>query len=220
MIFVENVTKEYKIQSLVIKAVDNVSIEIKKGDFLLITGRSGSGKTTLLSLIGGLTKPTSGRILFENIDIWSLSDQDLSQLRNKKMGFIFQFFSLIPSLSVKENLRLPTLFNKDDIDFNRRCNELLETVGLSYKISSYPLQLSGGEQRRIAFTRSLINSPKYLFADEPTGDLDEETEKEMMVELRKLNENGLTIILVTHNIELKKYTSNHFKMVQGKIFVD
>lgn len=199
-------------------AVDGISLEVKAKEFILVTGRSGSGKTTLLSLMGGLTRPTSGRVLLEGLDIWKFDDRQLSQLRSKKIGFIFQFASLIPTLNVRDNLKLPTIFRKADFDTDRRSEELLEMVSLSHKIDAYPSQLSGGEQRRVALARSLMNSPDILLADEPTGDLDEETETDIMEALHRLNkEAGETVVMVTHNTELTRYSTKHLKMSHGKI---
>ncbi len=199
------------------KAVDGATFKVAAKDFMLLTGRSGSGKTTLLSLIGGLTQPTSGRVFFKDTDIWNLGDKKLSHLRNKKIGFIFQFASLIPTLNVRNNLKLPTIFHKVDFNTDKRCEELLETVSLSHKINAYPSQLSGGEQRRVALARSLMNNPDVLLADEPTSDLDEETETEVMDVLHQLNKSGMTIILVTHNTELVKYSTKQLKMSNGKL---
>lgn len=217
MIRLENVNKNYQDEEISVKAVEAVTLEVAVKDFMLLTGRSGSGKTTLLSLIGGLTKPTSGKIFFNDTDIWKLDDKRLSYLRNKKIGFIFQFTSLIPTLNVRDNLKLPTIFHKVDFDTNKRCEKILETVSLSHKINAYPSHLSGGEQRRVALARSLMNNPNVLLADEPTGDLDEETENEVMDVFQRLNKSGMTIILVTHNTKLEKYATKHLKMSHGKI---
>ncbi|MFC1753984.1 ABC transporter ATP-binding protein [Thermoproteota archaeon] len=217
MIRLENVNKIYQDGGMPVKAVEGVTLEVVVKDFMLLTGRSGSGKTTLLSLIGGLTRPTSGKIFFKDADIWNLDDKKLSRLRNKKIGFIFQFASLVPTLNVRDNLNLPTIFHKVDFNADKRCEDLLETVNLSHKINAYPSQLSGGEQRRVALARALMNNPNVLLADEPTGDLDEETENEVMDVLHRLNKSGMTIILVTHNMKLEKYATKHLKISHGKI---
>ncbi len=200
-----------------VNAVDNVNLDVDVAEFMVITGRSGSGKTTLLSLMGGLTRPTSGRVLFEGLDIWKLDDERLSHLRRLKIGFIFQFASLIPTLSVRDNLKLPTIFYNAKFDTDKRSEHILEMVGLTSKINSYPSQLSGGEQRRVALARSLMNNPKVLLADEPTGDLDEKTEADIMEDLFHLNKKGVTIIMVTHNTELIKYSTRNITMSNGKI---
>ncbi|MCL4435893.1 MAG: ABC transporter ATP-binding protein [Thaumarchaeota archaeon] len=217
MLRLDEVSRIYWNGAVQVKAVDNVSLSVKEGEFIMITGRSGSGKTTLLSLMGGLARPTSGRVFFNEVDIWTLGDDELSKLRNEKIGFLFQFSSLIPTLNVKDNLKLPTIFQHARFDTDKRSEDMLETVRLTHKIHAYPSQLSGGEQRRIALARSLMNRPDLLLADEPTGDLDEETEAEVMNTLHQLNREGMTIVMVTHNIDLIQYSTRHLKMSSGQI---
>jgi len=197
-------------------ATHNVSFEIRRGDFAIITGRSGCGKTTLLSMIGGLTKPTKGKVFVEGIDVWSLNDRELSTFRNRKFGFIFQFPSLFPTLTVLENLLLPTLFSGLNEETYRHAFQLLKTVGLIEKYDAYPYQLSAGQQRRVAIARALINKPEIVLADEPTSDLDEDTEREIMELFKQINTDA-TILLVTHNPELSVYGNRHFRMSQGKL---
>ena len=189
MLTLDGVTKTYESGQLQVTAARNVDLEVRKSDFILIAGRSGSGKTTLLSILGGLAKPTSGHIVLEGTDIWTLDDKALSAMRNRRIGFIFQFPSLIPTLNVNDNLRLAASFQRVNYDVGDRAKELLELVGMSEKTKSYPNQLSGGQLKRVAIARALMNSPELILADEPTGDLDEETEKEIMQILKKTNEN-------------------------------
>ncbi len=219
MIDVRNVTKRYFIGSDEIRAVDDVSFNVKKGEFVSIIGHSGSGKTTLLSLIGGLTRPDSGSIIINGVDILSLSDDELSEYRNQKVSFVYQFSSLIPTLTSLENVILPTIFSKEKkADITSKANELLGLVGLGDKINAYPAQLSGGQQRRVAIARAFINEPELVLADEPTGDLDEETEKEVMALFERFNkEKGITFVLVTHNRELARNASRRFQMGAGKL---
>lgn len=219
MIDVRNVTKRYFIGSDEIRAVDDVSFNVKKGEFVSIIGHSGSGKTTLLSLIGGLTRPDSGTIIINGVDILSLSDDELSEYRNQKVSFVYQFSSLIPTLTSLENVILPTIFSKEKkADITSRAKELLGLVGLGDKINAYPSQLSGGQQRRVAIARAFINEPELVLADEPTGDLDEETEKEVMALFERFNkEKGITFVLVTHNRELARNASRRFQMSAGKL---
>jgi putative ABC transport system ATP-binding protein/lipoprotein-releasing system ATP-binding protein len=191
-----------------IKAVDNVSLQIQSGDFVIILGHSGSGKTTLLSLIGGLTYPDKGKVLIHETDNLALSDQDLSILRNRTIGFIFQFASLIPSLTVLENLLLPLSFGGKKVGIEANALDLLRQVGLSDKANVFPSQLSGGQQRRVAIARSFVNNPEIILADEPTGDLDEETENDILKSFRKFNEKGTTFVVVTHNKNLGKTQRN------------
>jgi ABC-type lipoprotein export system ATPase subunit len=226
MIEAKGLTKRYFIGSEEIRAVDNVSLSIKKGEFVSIVGHSGSGKTTLLSLLGGLTRPDSGSIHIDGIDILSLNDNELSEYRNEKVSFIYQFSSLIPTLTALENVILPTIFSKKKIggegnssrNLIDKAKELLSLVGLKDKFNAYPSQLSGGQQRRVAIARAFINDPELVLADEPTGDLDEDTEKEVMDLFERFNrEMGITFILVTHNRELAKGAKRRFQMISGRI---
>src|SRR5208337_2663092 len=180
MIEIKDITKTYTIDGKKIMAVDKASFTVGAGEILSIIGHSGSGKTTLLSLIGGLTKPDSGTVVINGNNIWAMNDDDLSDFRNKTISFIFQFASLVPTLTVFENIILPATFGvhrEDAVDYARR---LCDIVGLSDKMQSYPSQLSGGQQRRVAIARAFVTNPAIVLADEPTGDLDEETEAEMI----------------------------------------
>ncbi|MFC1936316.1 ABC transporter ATP-binding protein [Chloroflexota bacterium] len=200
-----------------IRAVDRLTLEIAQGDFVTITGRSGSGKTTLLSLIGGLTKPTSGTVKLFGHNIFQLEDDRLSAMRSSQIGFVFQFSSLISTLSVFDNVRLPGLFSNLPVE-TKRVKDLLTWVDLGTKINNYPNELSGGQQARVALARALANSPELLLADEPTGNLDVETELEILELLREINEQeGTTIMLVTHNPDLAKFGSRHMVMEKGKL---
>ncbi len=214
-----NLVKSYQKKSDLIRAVDKVNFKINYGDFILIGGRSGSGKTTLLSMIGGLTCPSEGEVRFDGKDIWTNSDSKLSSFRASEVGFVFQFSGLLPSLTVLENVMLPTIF-ADTHNVRKRAEELLNYVGLGSKLSSYPSELSGGEMKRTAIARALVNKPKLLLADEPTGDLDVETEREVMGLFKKINLNGTTIVMVTHNIDLTAYSKQFFRMDKGKLTVN
>ena len=217
---IESLTKTYTVDHTTFMGVDNISLSIDKGDFLSIVGHSGSGKTTLVSIIGGILKPTSGRVLLEGVDICTLNDIKLSEYRATRIGFMFQFASLLPILTAAENVLLPGIFNpgapKDPPGMAR---ELLELVGIGDKLDSYPSQLSGGQQRRVAIARALLNNPDIILADEPTGDLDEETEAEIMHLLEKINrKQGVTIVLITHNLELAGRAPKKFRMSKGQLF--
>ena len=221
MIQLEKVSKTYWMsKENTIHAVLETSLDIKKGEFLIITGRSGSGKTTLLNLVAGLTRPSSGRVFLDGQDLWSLSDQQQSLIRNRKIGFIFQFPSLLPSLTALENVVLPTIFNADHVKEAgySRAVELMETVGLKDKPNAYPRQLSAGQQQRVVVARSLLNQPEILLADEPTSDLDEQTEMEIMDMFQQIHHaSGITIILVTHSTQLVRYGSRSIHMAGGVI---
>jgi ABC-type lipoprotein export system ATPase subunit len=216
VIEVRELTKTYRIDRQIFKAVDNVSFVIRQGEMASIIGHSGSGKTTLLSLIGGLTKPASGSVLIEDRAIWSMSDNELSEFRNRKMNFIYQFSSLVPTLTALENIMLPTAFGDYSDDVAEYARELLGLVGLKEKENSYPSHLSGGQQRRVAIARAFINKPDIILADEPTGDLDEETENEIISLFNRMNkEAGTTFVIVTHNKEIATLTTRQLKMANG-----
>lgn len=220
LIEVRDLTKTYIIDSQILKAVDNVSFEVKKGEMVSIIGHSGSGKTTLLSLIGGLTRPESGQVIIDDINIWSMNDDNLSEFRNKKINFIYQFSSLIPTLTSIENIMLPTAFGNYSEDIEGYAKELLKIVGLGDKTNSYPSHLSGGQQRRVAIARAFINRPEIILADEPTGDLDEETEEEVISLFHRMNKDaGITFIIITHNKEIAAQAGRQLKMVNGVISV-
>jgi len=192
-------TKHYLLEGKKIKAVDNVDLAVDAGDFVVVLGHSGSGKTTLLSLIGGLTKPDDGQVFINGVENWRQPDQALSTMRSRAIGFIFQFASLIPTLTVLENMLLPLTFggvrpeNADD------AHALLDKIGLADKANAFPSMLSGGQQRRIAIARAFMNRPAIILADEPTGDLDEETENDILALFREYNRQGTTFVVVTHN---------------------
>jgi len=218
MIEIKNISKTYSIGGKQSKAVDNASLTVQKGEILSIVGHSGSGKTTLLSLIGGLTRPDSGSVLISGSDIWSMSDDDRSDFRNKTISFIYQFASLIPTLTVFENVILPVTFGKHDEDAVSYAKQLCEEVGMCDKLKAYPSQLSGGQQRRVAIIRAFITNPDIVLADEPTGDLDEENEADVMSFFKKINsEKGTIFIIVTHNSDLAKQTGRQLKMINGVI---
>lgn len=200
--------KEYMADNSVVAAVQDVNLSIEQGDFVVILGHSGSGKTTLLSLIGGLTIPDRGIVRINGIENWHQSDEDLSDMRNSTIGFVFQFASLIPTLTALENVLLPLSFGKHPRGDHQRALEILEMVGLKDKANAFPSQLSGGQQRRVAIARAFVNQPDIILADEPTGDLDEDTEQDILNIFRKYNEQGMTFVVVTHNIHLARTQKN------------
>ena len=221
MIKLEDVTKVYELgKGNTVTAVRGITVEIGSGEFTVIVGRSGSGKTTLLNLAAGLTRPTSGRVALDGVDLWNLNDQQQSHLRNRKLGFVFQFPSLLPTLTVHENVILPTIFGSDGHapDVRERAEALLLRVGLSDKLTVYPRQLSAGQQQRVVIARSLINQPQVLLADEPTSNLDEKTELEIVDLFRDLHASlGLTIVLVTHTRQLVSAGMRTIEMADGRI---
>lgn len=221
MIQLQNVSKIYELKSRQIHAVDDVTMAIRDGEFVVITGRSGSGKTTLLNLVAGLARPTSGQVLLNDTEVWRLPDKEQSALRNQRLGFVFQFPSLMPSLTSLENVMLPRMFSVDGEErsaVEERAAQLLADVGLSDKLEAFPRQLSGGQQQRVVIARSLINHPDLLLADEPTSDLDEQTEQEIMSIFRDIHKRtGITIMLVTHASELEVFGTRGVRMAAGRV---
>lgn len=214
---IDNLSKVYQAGDERITAVDHLSLTIEQGDFMSIMGHSGSGKTTLISMMGGLLKPTTGRILVDGTDICTLDDESLSEYRNQTLGFMFQFASLLPVLTAQENILLPGIFSSESkSNQNRKAQEYLDMLGIGDKANARPGQLSGGQQRRVAIARALINDPKLILADEPTGDLDEETEEEIMEIFGRLNRDlGITFVIVTHNSEVAKNCQRQYRMTHG-----
>ena len=215
----KNLTKNYIVGENVIPAIDNVSLSIEKGEFVSIVGHSGYGKTTFISIIGGILQRTSGQVFFNGVDICSFDDMQLSEYRNKNIGFMFQFASLLPILTALENVLLPEIFSAARKKLARdRAQDFLKLVGIGDKMSAYPSQLSGGQQRRVAIARALMNDPDIILADEPTGDLDEQSEAEIMALFKKINEETkTTILLITHNLELAKQGKKILRMNQNKL---
>jgi ABC-type lipoprotein export system ATPase subunit len=211
----QNITKEYQLDgSTAIKPVKDISLDISTGEFIIIIGRSGSGKTTLLNLAAGLVKPSSGEVFVDEVNISAMTEDQISNLRCHKIGFIFQFPSLLPSLTIIENVAIPADFGSKQNKWNveARANELLNMVGLAERKGAYPKQLSAGEQKRAVIARSLINRPDVILADEPTSDLDVQTELEIMALLREIHQTGVTFIMVTHSLELISYATRAFRM--------
>ena len=216
---IENLTKTYTVDDTSFVGVDNISLNINKGEFLSIMGHSGSGKTTLISLVGGILKPSSGKVLIDGTDISTLDDNKLSEYRANRIGFMFQFASLLPILTARENVLLPGIFSPDkNVVDEKTAVDLLEMVGIGEKKDSYPSHLSGGQQRRVAIARALLNKPDIILADEPTGDLDEDTEAEIMNLFEEINQkHGVTIILITHNPEVAGKAHKKLRMSKGKL---
>jgi len=216
-----NLTKVYSMNGRApLTAVRDVTLEVGRGEFVVITGRSGSGKTTLLNLAAALTRPTSGEVLLDGVNLWDLPDPRQALVRNQKIGFVFQFPSLLPSLTVLENVVLPTMFGPGHGNgaVYERATRSLDTVGLSDKCHAYPRQLSAGQQQRVVIARSLMNRPELLLADEPTSNLDEQTEREVMELFREIHgTTGATIVMVTHSSQLAQYGTRALEMAAGVI---
>jgi putative ABC transport system ATP-binding protein len=221
MIELVNVGKTYKQGTREIRALRNISFGIRKGEFLSIMGPSGSGKSTLLNLIGGLDQPTSGEIFLDKIPLHGISDDALTLIRRKRVGFIFQFFNLLPMLTALENVELPLLIDGQPLTrIRRKAGCLLEQMGLGERAGHRPEQLSGGEMQRVAISRALIADPAVLLADEPTGNLDSQASEEIFTLLNKLNEKGQTIVMVTHNPKAAAFGSRLITLRDGALATD
>lgn len=220
MIKLKNVSKTYFLGEEKVKAVDNVSLEIKKGEYVSILGPSGCGKSTLMYNIGLLDVPTSGQIIIDGQDVSKLSDDELSKIRNQKIGFVFQSFNLINKFTVLENILLPVKYIKTKIDFNpeERAEKLLKQFGIWERRNFFPNKISGGEQQRVAVARSLIMNPRIILADEPTGNLDSKNGHEILDMLGDLNKKlKVTIVLITHELDIAGRTKRKIMMKDGQI---
>jgi putative ABC transport system ATP-binding protein len=218
MIKTINIKKEYG-NGVVTQALGGVSLEIGKGEFVAIMGPSGSGKSTLMHILGFLDRPTSGQYLFEGHDFISLSDDELAKIRNQKIGFVFQSYNLLSRTSVFDNVKLP-LFYSSGSQSDKIVKEAIEAVGLTPRITHLPSQLSGGEQQRVAIARALVNNPSLILADEPTGNLDSKGGQMIMEVLDGLNDQGHTIIVVTHESETARFAKRIIKMKDGCVVAD
>jgi putative ABC transport system ATP-binding protein len=219
MIKLENVTRVYQMGQTLVQALRGLNLEIADGEFVAIMGPSGSGKSTLLHLIGGLDLPTTGRVLLDDLDIAQQNGNQLAELRGRKVGFVFQTFNLVPTLSALKNVELPMIFQKvPRKERYEKARRLLEQVGLGDRLHHKPSELSGGECQRVAIARALANNPQILLADEPTGNLDAESGEQIMQILKRLNEEQkMTIIVVTHNPDVARYAHRIIRMRYGQI---
>lgn len=223
VIKLEEVHKTYHTGEVDVHAVRGVSLEISPGEFVAIMGSSGSGKSTLMNMIGCLDRPTGGHYWLDSIDIATLDRDALADIRNEKIGFVFQGFNLLSRTSALENVEMPMLYNHQRIhthEQNERAMQTLELVGLANRADHHPNQLSGGQQQRVAIARALVNRPSLLLADEPTGNLDSQTSIEIMGVFQKLNEQGITLIMVTHELDIARYTKRMVILRDGKIVTD
>ena len=217
MIEITSITKSFATATGEVRAVDHANLAVGKGEFVLILGRSGSGKSTLLGMLAGLIQPTSGRIRIHNLDISALSDDRMAEIRAREIGFVFQFSGLIPTVTALENVLIPTLFWPEGPGNRETALALLKKVGMGDRADAFPGTLSSGEMKRVAIARALINSPSILIADEPTGDLDVDTETEIMALFRQLNAEGITIVMVTHNPDLIPCATHIYAMNRGTL---
>ena len=214
-----NLVKEFGEKENKVRVLDDINIEIKDGEFVSLMGPSGSGKSTLLYLIGGLDKPTSGKVLINDKDISRLSDNEMSKLRRRDIGFVFQFYNLVQNLTVEENIMLPVVMNGEkESAYKERLDYILKTIGLEDKRKRLPKELSGGQQQRVSIARAVILNPSIIFADEPIGNLDSKSGEEVMELFKKINEEEhITILQVTHSEESAKYGNRIIRLKDGKI---
>lgn len=214
---VENLTKTYGSGENLVNAVDDVSFSVEKGEFVAIVGASGSGKSTLLHLIGGVDRPTSGKIFVDGNDISKMNDDKLAVFRRRQVGIVYQFYNLIPILTVEENITLPCDLDGRGVD-RERLEMILDSFGLRARRKHLPNQLSGGQQQRASIARALINNPSLVFADEPTGNLDSKSSEEVMSMLKMCNQSyGQTVIMITHNLDIAKQADRIITISDGKI---
>jgi putative ABC transport system ATP-binding protein len=223
VIQLQDVHKVYRTGEVEVHAVRGVTLEVYPGEFVAIMGASGSGKSTLMNLIGCLDRPTSGRYLLDGVDVSTLDGDALADIRNRKIGFVFQGFNLLSRTSALENVELPLLYSHEHIsrqERHARAMRALQTVGIADRASAHPNQLSGGQQQRVAIARALVNQPAIVLADEPTGNLDTRTSIEIMGVFQKLNNQGITIIMVTHELDIARYTKRNVILRDGRIVGD
>ena len=218
---ISELTKEYVLGEETVHALRQVSLDVPEGDYVAIMGASGSGKSTLLNLLGCLDRPTAGTIMLGDDNVSQLDDDRLSEIRASRIGFVFQSYNLIPQLTVLENIEVPLFYQgKLSQTDRRRCYELADMVGLGDRLRHRPTQLSGGQQQRVAIARSLVNNPYFILADEPTGNLDSVTTKEILELLRKLNDDGKTIIIVTHEHDVGQQCKRIVRLKDGQVESD
>ena len=219
MIELEDITKIYRMGKIEVPALRGVTLSVNQGEMVAIIGASGSGKSTLMNIIGFLDKPTLGRYIFDGADVSRLSDNRLAEMRNKKMGFVFQEYNLLSRASALTNVELPLIYSGSG-QKHKRAIEALERVGLAARAKHKPTELSGGEQQRVAIARALVNNPDVILADEPTGNLDSATTDQILSVFHDLNQEGITVVLVTHEMDIAEQTQRIIRLYDGKIASD
>ena len=216
MIELENITKVYRMGKVEVPALRGVSLSIREGELVAIIGASGSGKSTLMNVIGCLDKPTSGRYILEGVDVGQLNDNQLARLRNKKIGFVFQDYNLLSRATALSNVELPLVYGGGR-NKRKQAMEALERVGLGRRANHKPTELSGGEQQRVAIARALVNNPQIILADEPTGNLDSVATAEIVSIFRQLNRDGITLVVITHEVDIAGQAQRTIHMLDGRI---
>ncbi len=219
MIELENITRVYRMGKVEVPALRGITLSIKQGEMVAIIGASGSGKSTLMNIIGFLDKPTLGRYIFDGADVSRLNDNELAEMRSKKLGFVFQEYNLLSRASAVANVELPLIYSGSR-HRRQRAMEALERVGLGGRAKHKPTELSGGEQQRVAIARALVNNPDVILADEPTGNLDSATTNQIISVFRKLNQEGITVVLVTHEMDIAEQTRRIIRLYDGNVISD
>jgi len=217
MIRIENLKKRYTVGDIDVRALRGVSFSVERGDFVAVMGPSGSGKSTLMNIIGCLDNPSDGRYLLDGVDVSGMNTNELAEIRNRKIGFVFQSFNLLPKTSALENVELPLLYNRSGRidDLRGAASKALERVSLSDRLDHHPSQLSGGQKQRVAIARALVNEPSIILADEPTGNLDSSTSVDIITLFQKLNDQGITVVLVTHEPDIARYAKRIIELRDG-----
>jgi putative ABC transport system ATP-binding protein len=223
LIQLEHIHKRYETGEVTVHAVRDVSLQVGRGEFVAIMGSSGSGKSTLMNIVGCLDRPSEGSYFLDGVDASKLGRNALAEIRNQKIGFVFQGFNLLSRTSALENVELPMLYTRRMLrstEQRKRARQALDTVGLADRANHYPNQLSGGQQQRVAIARALANNPALLLADEPTGNLDTQTSMEIMGVFQNLNDRGMTVVMVTHELDIAQYAKRNIVMRDGRILTD